>query len=74
METTLELKVYEAYAEDVGKVMPGSVPRISKSINGVLGDVIEIRWPGDKPTVARITGTLPDTQGEKLIQIDGHYP
>lgn len=69
MTIELELKVSEALAEDVGKGLARLDPEDIKALNGVLGDVIEIR--GAKNTVARITGTLPEHYGKKVIQIDG---
>ncbi len=69
MEFELELKVTEALAEDVGKGLARLDPEDIKALNGVLGDVIEIS--GAKDTVARITGTLPEHRGKKVIQIDG---
>ena len=70
MDMTIELKVSEALAEDIGKGLARLNQEDIKSLNGVLGDVIEIS--GEGTTVARITGTLPDSQGIKLIQIDGN--
>jgi transitional endoplasmic reticulum ATPase len=69
MDGTLELKVSEALAEDVGKGLARLDPNDIKAINAVLGDVIEIN--GEKLTVARITGTFPQFLGKRLIQIDG---
>ena len=69
MEFELELKVTEALAEDVGKGLARLDPEDIKALNGVLGDVVEIS--GAKDTVARITGTLPEHRGKKVIQIDG---
>src|SRR3990172_10443282 len=69
MEAELELKVVETLAEDVGKGLVRLDPQDIKTLNAVLGDVIEIS--GEKKTVARITGTFPEYYGKKLIQIDG---
>ena len=69
MELTLDLKVSEAQADDIGKGLARLNPDDIKALNGVLGDVIEIT--GGRTTVARITGTLSDSQGMKAIQIDG---
>jgi transitional endoplasmic reticulum ATPase len=69
MNIELELKVTEALAEDVGKGLARLDPEDIKALNGVLGDVIEIS--GTKNTVARITGTLPEHHGKKVVQIDG---
>ena len=44
-------------------------PEDMKTLNAVLGDLIEIS--GEKKTVARITGTFPESYGKKAIQIDG---
>jgi transitional endoplasmic reticulum ATPase len=65
----LELKVAEALAEDVGKGLARLDPEDMKALNGVLGDLIEI--DGEKKTVARMTGTLQEFFGRKVIQIDG---
>ena len=67
--SVLELKVIEGLAEDVGKGLARLDPEEMKRINGVLGDLIEIE--GEKKTVARITGTFPESLGKKAIQIDG---
>ena len=69
MDGSLELKVSEALSDDVGKGLARLDPSDIKAINAVLGDVIEIA--GEKVTVARITGTLPQYCGKRLIQIDG---
>ena len=44
-------------------------PEDMKTLNAVLGDLVEIS--GEKKTVARITGTFPESYGKKVIQIDG---
>jgi transitional endoplasmic reticulum ATPase len=69
MDAVLELRVIEALPEDVGKGLARLDPEDIKALNGVLGDVIEIS--GGKKTVARITGTLPEYYGKKVIQMDG---
>src|SRR3974377_1907002 len=69
MDTILELKVVEAFADDVGKGWARLDAEDIKSLSGVLGDLIEIS--GTRKTVARITGTLPDFKSQKSIQIDG---
>lgn len=66
---SVDLKVSEAFADDVGKGLARLNPDDIEALNGLLGDVIEIS--GERTTVARITGTLPDAEGKKLIQIDG---
>ncbi len=69
MNTDLELRVTEALAEDVGKGLARLDPEDMKTLSAVLGDVVEIS--GEKKTVARITGTFPESYGKKVIQIDG---
>ncbi len=69
MEVSLDLKVAEAYADDVGKGYARLDPEDMKSLGAVLGDVVEIT--GEKTTVARITGTLPEFRGKRVIQFDG---
>ncbi len=69
MNPTLELKVSEALAEDVGKGWARLDPDNIKALNAVLGDLIEVS--GGQKTVARITGTLAESSGKKIIQIDG---
>jgi transitional endoplasmic reticulum ATPase len=69
MEVSLDLKVAEAYADDVGKGYARLDPEDIKSLGAVLGDVVEIT--GEKTTVARITGTLPELRGKRVIQFDG---
>ena len=58
----LELKVIEGLAEDVGKGLARLDPEDMKRINGVLGDLIEIE--GERRTVARITGSFPESFGK----------
>ena len=65
----LELKVIEGLAEDVGKGLARLDPEDMKRLNGVLGDLVEIE--GERKTVARITGSFPESFGKKAIQIDG---
>jgi transitional endoplasmic reticulum ATPase len=69
MNVELQLKVAEALAEDVGKGLARLDPGDIKALRGTLGDVIEIQ--GEKKTVARITGVLPEYYGKKVIQMDG---
>jgi len=69
MDGVLELKVAEALAEDVGKGLARVDPEDIKTLNAVLGDVIEINGSGK--TVARIAGCFSESYGKKLIQIDG---
>jgi transitional endoplasmic reticulum ATPase len=69
MSATIDLRVTETLAEDVGNGLARLDPEDIKAFGGVLGDLIEIS--GEKKTVARITGTFPENYGKKLIQIDG---
>jgi transitional endoplasmic reticulum ATPase len=69
MNTEIDLKVSEAFDDDVGKGLARLSPDDITALSAVLGDVIEIS--GEKTTVARITGTFPESHGEKLIRIDG---
>jgi len=69
VDVFLELKVAETLAEDVGKGLARLDPEDIRALNAVLGDLIEIS--GERKTVARITGTFPESCGKKLIQIDG---
>ena len=69
MAADLELRVAEAFAEDIGKGWARLTPDDIKELNGVLGDLIEIK--GARTTVARITGSFPNHLGKKAIQIDG---
>ncbi|HTY26324.1 MAG TPA: AAA family ATPase [Desulfomonilaceae bacterium] len=69
MGTHLEFRVAEALVEDLGKGWARLNADDIKALNGVLGDLIEIK--GAKTTVARITGTLSGHDGKKVIQIDG---
>ncbi len=69
MSATIDLRVSETLAEDVGKGLARLDPEDIKALGAVLGDLIEIS--GEKKTVARITGTFPENCGKKLIQIDG---
>ena len=70
MNAGIDLKVSEAFADDVGKGMARLSPEDINSLKAVLGDIIEIG--GERTTVARITGTFPESQGRQLIQIDGN--
>ena len=69
MDVFLELKVAEGLLEDVGKGLARLDPEDVKTLNAVLGDLIEIN--GEGKTVARITGAFSESNGKKLIQIDG---
>ncbi len=69
MSATIDLRVSETLAEDVGKGLARLDPEDIKALGCVLGDLIEMS--GDKKTVARITGTFPEYYGKKLVQIDG---
>ncbi len=69
MHPSLDLKVSEALAEDVGKGWARLDPEDMKSLSAVLGDVIEVS--GEQKTVARVTGARPEFYGKKIIQIDG---
>src|SRR5512139_707391 len=69
MSATIDLRVSETLAEDVGKGLARLDPEDIKALGGVLGDLIEMS--GEKKTVARITGTFPEYYGKKIIQIDG---
>ena len=69
MDISTEFKVAEALAEDVGKGWARLDPEDIRALNGVLGDLIEIR--GAQKTVARITSAFPEFCGKKGIQIDG---
>ncbi len=44
-------------------------PNDMKAINGVLGDLIEIR--GDKRRSPGLPASFPESQGKKVIQVDG---
>jgi transitional endoplasmic reticulum ATPase len=70
MNAGIDLKVSEAFAEDVGKGIARLSPEDINSLKAVLGDIIEIS--SERTTVARITGTFPESQGKQLIQIDGN--
>ncbi|HSB04296.1 MAG TPA: AAA family ATPase [Thermodesulfobacteriota bacterium] len=65
----IDLRVTEALTEDVGKGLARIDPEDMKALSAVLGDLVEIT--GEKKTVARITGTLQESYGKKVIQIDG---
>ncbi len=69
MSATIDLRVTETLAEDVGNGLARLDPEDIKALGGVLGDLIEIS--GEKRTVARITGAFPENYGKKIIQIDG---
>jgi transitional endoplasmic reticulum ATPase len=69
MSATIDLKVSETLAEDVGKGFARLDPDDIKTLGCVLGDLIEIN--GEKRTVARVTGSFSEYYGKKLIQIDG---
>jgi len=66
----LELKVAESFADDVGKGLARLDPQDIEALGATLGDVVEIE--GERLTVARLTGTFPEYQGKKIIQIDGY--
>ena len=69
MDVVLELRVAEALTEDVGKGLARLDPEDIKTLNAVLGDLIEISGAGK--TVARITGAFSEFYGKRAIQIEG---
>src|SRR5919107_414820 len=68
-DTTLSLKVLEAYTRDVGR----GVARIDydsmDSLSASTGDVIEIR--GKRRTVAKCLPLYPSDEGKGIIRVDG---
>src|ERR687890_169476 len=68
-DTTLSLKVLEAYTRDVGR----GVARIDydsmDSLSASTGDVLEIR--GKRRTVAKCLPLYPSDEGKGIIRIDG---
>ena len=67
MTADLELRVAEAQPEDVGKGLARLDPEDMKALNAVLGDLVEIS--GDRKTVARMTGTFPESTGRKWSRL-----
>src|ERR687884_2022809 len=69
-DTTLDLKVLEAYTRDVGR----GVARIDydsmDSLNASTGDVIEIKGK-DRRTVAKCLPLYPSDEGKGIIKGDG---
>lgn len=65
----LELKVIEAFIDDIGQGWARLNQDDMKVIGVTLGDIIEIQ--GKRKTVARITATSDQNRGKKAIQIDG---
>ena len=68
-QTTLSLKVLEAYTRDVGR----GVARIDydsmDSLSASTGDVIEIR--GKRRTVAKCLPLYPSDEGKGIVRVDG---
>ncbi len=69
MRADLELRVSEAFIEDVGQGWARLDPDDIKALGATLGDLIEIS--GKQKTVARVTATSDQDRGMKNIQIDG---
>lgn len=69
MAVDLELKVSEAFIEDVGQGWARLDSDDIKTLGATLGDLIEIS--GKQRTVARVTATADQNRGKKIIQIDG---
>ena len=69
MEDSIQLKVNEALADDVGKGLARMDPVDMRALGLVLGDVIEIA--GGRKTVARIAASFAEDCGKKIVQVDG---
>jgi transitional endoplasmic reticulum ATPase len=69
MTADLELKVSEAFIEDIGQGWARLDPDDMKALGATLSDLIEIF--GKQRTVARLTATADQNRGKKIIQIDG---
>jgi transitional endoplasmic reticulum ATPase len=69
MAADVELRVSEAFIEDVGQGWARLDPDDMKALGATLGDLIEIS--GKRKTVARLTATADQNRGKKIIQIDG---
>jgi len=69
MTVDLELKVSEAFIEDVGQGWARLDSDDMKALDATLGDLIEIS--GKQKTIARITAIADQSRGKRLIQIDG---
>ncbi|HXX53865.1 MAG TPA: AAA family ATPase, partial [Thermodesulfovibrionales bacterium] len=69
MAVDLELKVSEAFIEDVGQGWARLDSEDMKALGVTLGDLIEISGKGK--TTARITAIADQSRGKRLIQIDG---
>ena len=69
MGADLELKVSEAFIEDVGKGWARLDSDDMKALGATLGDLIEIS--GKQKTIARLTAITDQDRGKRLIQIDG---
>ena len=63
------LKVTEAKAKDVGRIIARIDPEIMKQIGVETGDIIEIQ--GKRKTVAKIHPAYSEDRGKNIIQIDG---
>jgi hypothetical protein len=65
MDNEIELKVVEGLAEDVGKGLARLDPEDMKRINGVLGDLIEIKADDRDPHAdhqGQVPGSINDCQ------------
>ena len=65
----MELKVSEAFIDDVGKGWARLNPEDIQALGATLGDLIEIT--GKKKTAKRVTGALGQGHEKQHIQIDG---
>ncbi len=66
---SLSLKVREALAKDVGRVIARIDPEDMKRIGVEVGDIVQIS--GQRQTVAKVMPAYMEDRGKKIIQIDG---
>lgn len=69
MALELELRVSEAFVDDVGQGWARLDPEDMRALSATLGDLVEIS--GRQKTVARLTATSDQDRGKKIVQIDG---
>ncbi|MBM3142936.1 MAG: CDC48 family AAA ATPase [Chloroflexi bacterium] len=66
---SLNLRVAEAKARDVGRGIARIDPQDLETIGAEVGDIIEIE--GKRKTVAKVMPAYPEDRGKSIIQMDG---
>lgn len=69
MDKTVELRVAECRARDVGRALARIDPETIQAVGATIGDVVELRGKGS--TLCRLMPTFAEHRGEGRVQMDG---